>query len=545
MGNVRASGSSTRRAFARAIVRGAVVILTAGSIPSEASSIVELVLPGAATGQPVDAATSRRWFDWLTVNGFAVDRCGFNPLESTFVLEVPDDDSLKRLTDAGFSLTRTLRGDAMVPVVQTDPLYFDPDEIGAMLTQVAADHPTITRLFSVGTTFEGRDIFALEISDRPGVDEDEPAIQFNAQHHAREVATSHVLMDIVNTLTDGYGIDATITGWVNDFKTVCVPMVNPDGVQFVFNGSSFWRKNRQVYPGGCTGVDLNRNYPYRWGPDRCGSASSCSGATYKGPSAASELETQAMVALADSFKFVMATSYHAFGRFIDYPYACSTGSPGEIMPEHGVIDEMMNGVADAIDAVDAVPRYAVFSPTSAGALSGDDTSWYYAHMGVYSFIIEVGTAFEPAFSEVAGTIDRNRAGWQYMYDRLGQARIDVRVTDACTEEPIEADVTLDDFVFDTGELPRRTFLPFGRWTFLVEANQSYAVHVSEPGYTTQVVNVNLDNTPASVDVALVPTSACEPRAIPAASTWGLVALLLSVLGAGTLILTKPSFAHAP
>ena len=49
MGNVRASGSSTRRAFARAIVRGAVVILTAGSIPSEASSIVELVLPGAAT----------------------------------------------------------------------------------------------------------------------------------------------------------------------------------------------------------------------------------------------------------------------------------------------------------------------------------------------------------------------------------------------------------------------------------------------------------------------------------------------------------------
>ncbi|MCH7840539.1 MAG: NADP-dependent isocitrate dehydrogenase, partial [Planctomycetes bacterium] len=64
--------------------------------------------------------------------------------------------------------------------------------------------------------------------------------------------------------------------------------------------------------------------------------------------------------------------------------------------------EMMNGVADAIDAVDAVSRYAVFSPRAIGPLSGDDTSWYYAHAGAYSFIIEVGTSFEPAFSEVAG-----------------------------------------------------------------------------------------------------------------------------------------------
>ncbi|MCH7592101.1 MAG: hypothetical protein IH989_04885 [Planctomycetes bacterium] len=500
---------------------------------------MELAFPGAAAGQPVDAATSRQWFDWLTVNGFAIDRCGFNPLDSTIVLDVPDDESLKRLTDAGFSLTRTLRGGVSERTAQTDPQYFDPVEVGAMIAQVAADHPTITRVFLAGTTFEGRNIFALEISDRPGVDEDEPAIQFNAQHHAREVATSHVVMDVVNTLTDGYGVDATITGWVNDFKTVCVPMVNPDGIQFVFNGSSLWRKNRRVYAGGCTGVDLNRNYPYRWGPDRCGSTTSCSGVTYKGPSSASELETQAMMALADSFKFVMATSYHAFGRFIDYPYACSTGSPSEFMPEHGVIDEMMNGVADAIDAVDSVPRYTVFSPTSAGALSGDDTSWYYAHMGVYSFIIEVGTSFEPAFSQVAGIVNRNRSGWQYMYDRLGQARIDVHVTDACTDEPIEADVTLTDFAFDTGELARRTFLPFGRWTFVVEANQPYTVRVNESGYITQDVNVNVGNAPASVDIALVPTSLCEPLPIPAASTWGVVAFLLSVLSAGTLILRSP------
>ena len=114
---------------------------------------------------------------------------------------------------------------------------------------------------------------------------------------------------------------------------------------------------------------------------------------------------QAMISLAEAWDFTLAVSYHAYGRFIDYPYACSTGASGQLMPEHAVVDELMNGMADAIDAVDAVPRYAVFSPASAGPLSGDDTSWYYAHQGTYAMIVEVGTSFEPAFSQVGHITD--------------------------------------------------------------------------------------------------------------------------------------------
>ncbi len=499
---------------------------------------IEFALPEIVPGNPVDPATARRWFDWLAANGIEAGRCGFNPVAGTLVVDVRDADQLEQLTDAGFTVVQSLRAGEIDQAVLTDPHYFEPDEIEAMLAQVAADHPSIARRFTIGTTFEGRNVFALEISNRPGIAEDEPAILFNGQHHAREVATSHVVMDVVETLTNGYGVDPTITSWVDNCKTVCVPMVNPDGVHYVFDVNSMWRKNRQVYDGGCTGVDLNRNYPYRWGPDRCGSTSGCSGETYKGPSAASERETSALFALAGQFHFVMATSYHASGRFIDYPYACSDGSPGGIMPEHDVIDEMMNGVADAIDAVDAVPRYAVFSPVAIGPLSGDDTSWYYAHMGAYSFIIEVGTSFEPAFSEVSGIVDRNRGGWQYLYQRLGQARIDVHVSDACTGKPLEADVTLTDFLFDTGELPRRSFPPFGRWTFVVEADQSYTIRVSEPGYAAQTVAVVLGNEPVPVNVSLKPTSPCQPPPIPTASTWGLVVLTGLVLAAGGGILRR-------
>jgi hypothetical protein len=42
-------------------------------------------------------------------------------------------------------------GRARAPAIQSE--YFDLDEIEAMLEQLAMDHPDITNLFVIGTTF--------------------------------------------------------------------------------------------------------------------------------------------------------------------------------------------------------------------------------------------------------------------------------------------------------------------------------------------------------------------------------------------------------
>jgi hypothetical protein len=475
----------------------------------------------------------RMWRDWLIARGYSVDRCGHELKAGTMTVEVDGEAQRAKLLEAGFKLddVRVLPDSA----VQTQSQYFDPTEIASMLAQVSSDHSNIARVFSVGTTVQGRTIWGIEISNQPNTSEDEPAIQFNAQHHAREVATSHVAMDIVESLTNGYGIDSEITNWVDQYTTVVVPMVNPDGVQHVFNGTSSWRKNRMQYS--CIGVDLNRNYPYLWGPG-CGSSSTCTSDIYRGPSGASELETQAMINLQDQFHFVMATSYHSFGQFIDYPYACSNGSPAQQMPEHAVIHEMMHGVSDGIFAMDGT-RYDVYSPVPFGGVNGDDTSWYYAHRGVYAFIIEVGTSFEPPFAQVAGIVNQNRGGWKYLYDRLGQGRIDVHVLDACTKSPLDAEVTLKEYVFDTGEQPRITSLPFGRWTYVVHPNGTYTVRASKSGYVTQEVQASVANAPAGIEILLEPASpppgGCAQADIPAASTYGLIILVLLLLIAGILL----------
>lgn len=503
------------------------------SQPDE-TELIEVLLPGADGQGPEDLDAVIDWRNWLMERGFILDRCGQNPRAGVLQVGIRGADQRRLLLESGFKLIEVPHRDETGGVA-TQPQYFDPTEIATMLAQIHADHPDITRVFSIGTTFQGRSIWAIEISNQPDSIEDEPAIQFNAAHHAREVATPHVVMDIIEALTNGYGVDSQITQWVDDYTTVCVPMVNPDGVQHVFNGTSTWRRNRRTYPT-CTGVDLNRNYPYLWGPG-CGSSGSCND-LYRGPSAESELETQAMIGLQDQYHFVMAASYHSFGQFIDYPYACSNGSPSGQMPEHAVIHEMMHGVSDAIFAVDGT-RYDVYSPVPFGGVNGDDTSWYYAHRGVYAFIIEVGTSFEPLFSQVAGIVNQNRGGWRYMYERLGQARLDVHVRDACTGEPIDAEVTLKDYVFDTGELPRITSLPYGRWTYLVPANGSYTVRATKSGYHPFELPAEVLNSPVALDLELEPQNpppgGCATASIPASSTYGLVTMGLAVLIAGACL----------
>ncbi|HPF38594.1 MAG TPA: M14 family zinc carboxypeptidase [Phycisphaerae bacterium] len=483
------------------------VLMAVSTALADGPRSVELGLPAGEIRADA-AAEMREAIAWLVEHGATVDRCGVDVEGRRVVAEFGDDALLDDAVAAGYLVLGELAGDGAGPRGPgLDAAYLDPTEVEAFLSQVVADHPDITRMFSVGVTTEGRDIWAIEISDHPGDEEDEPAVLLNGLHHSREVVTPHIITDAIDVLTDGYAAnDPQIVAWVRDYKSIMIPMVNPDGSARVHAGDLNHRKNlRAVCTTSNPGVDLNRNYPYKWGAGTvCERGSGSSGSTcsdaYRGASAASEPETQAMMALSQIMRFSIVVSYHSYGRFIDYPYACNPGSPDLRMPEHDAIDAMMHGMRDAIFDVDGV-SYAVNSPIAIGPVNGDDTSWYYAHEGAYPFIVETTTSFQPSFSLVAGIVARNRAGWRYLYERLGGARIDVHVTSDC--EPLDAEVTILDYTYDTGELPRMTFLPFGRWTYLVPPNDNYTIRVSKPGYQTQDMNVVVGGTPVNVEVSLV------------------------------------------
>ena len=69
--------------------------------------------------------------------------------------------------------------------------------------------------------------------------------------------------------------DTRITDIVDSREIWIVPMLNPDGAEYDMSGGVFrhWRKNRQPIPDSTAiGIDLNRNWGYKWGGVRAKAA---------------------------------------------------------------------------------------------------------------------------------------------------------------------------------------------------------------------------------------------------------------------------------
>jgi len=148
---------------------------------------------------------------------------------------------------------------------------------------------------NIGTSIENRTLYSVKISDNPDVDESatEPGVYFDGIHHAREPMSMEVQLYYMWWLLENYSSNSEAQHLVNNREIFFVPIVNPDG--YVYNetyAGRDWRKNRRN-SGACFGVDLNRNYSYGWGIGSGSSSDPCSD-TYRGTSANSEPETQAV-----------------------------------------------------------------------------------------------------------------------------------------------------------------------------------------------------------------------------------------------------------
>lgn len=214
-------------------------------------------------------------------------------------------------------------------------------EVQGVLSQIAAAYPQIVEgPFAIGQTLEGRDILALKLSDNPSIDENEPEVRFDSMHHSREPMSMQTTLWYLLWCVENYGSDPLATYLVDERETWFIPVVNPDGYEYNRltnpNGGGLWRKNRRNNGDGTFGVDLNRNYPFQWGYDNFGSSPITIDETYRGPSPASEPETQVMVAFIDSRNFSTALSSHSFSNVYLHPWGYDFVTP----PDAAAYDEL-------------------------------------------------------------------------------------------------------------------------------------------------------------------------------------------------------------
>ena len=193
------------------------------------------------------------------------------------------------------------------------PARYSDEWVATTLRTFHQRFPTLTRLQSIGLSVEGRPIWALFIGRRLEEQDKRPTVLLNGAHHGVELHSIDMVMDAIEVLLlrsfarsraglrHDPVLDRQVARWLQELVVVCVPVVNPDGVWAALHGNPrTGRKNGRDSNGNgqldpMDGVDLNRNYPFRWGAlGEVGSSSNPLSFYFRGPAPASEPETRAM-----------------------------------------------------------------------------------------------------------------------------------------------------------------------------------------------------------------------------------------------------------
>lgn len=199
------------------------------------------------------------------------------------------------------------------------PTYRETDSI---LTSLQQKYPhLVKRMALTPKTLENRDILAVKVSSSPDADNHKPEALISGVQHAAEPIGAAVIRDDLVYLCENYGKDPEVTWLLDNRQIWFVPVMNPDGYEFIANGGDkMWRKNRRPNAGGSFGVDLNRNYPFKWGYDNVNSSPTPTAINYRGPSPASEPETKAMMAFVNQHRFRTWQNHHSPNDVLVIPF---------------------------------------------------------------------------------------------------------------------------------------------------------------------------------------------------------------------------------
>ncbi len=264
------------------------------------------------------------------------------PAKGTATVEVfLTDDQAGALRGKGVSLTEhTVSGAAKKRVAAAGDGVFRPYSgeggLREEILAVAAANPSITKVVSIGKTVQGKDILALKLTKgakryRDGA---KPSTLYMSNQHAREWITPEMTRRLLHHYVDGYGKDRRITRIVDGTELWFLLSANPDGYDFTHAADSnrLWRKNLRDNNGDGRittgdGVDLNRNFAYKWGYDNEGSSPNPASETYRGPGPSSEPETVALDRFQKRIGFEYGINYHSAAELLLYGVGWQVATP--------------------------------------------------------------------------------------------------------------------------------------------------------------------------------------------------------------------------
>ncbi|MFC1738501.1 M14 family zinc carboxypeptidase [Planctomycetota bacterium] len=363
-------------------------------------------------------------------------------------------------------------------------LYHNYTTLTADLQAYAADYNDICRLSSLGKSVQGREIWAMKITDNPEQEEDEPEFKYVSTMHGDEPVGTEMCLYFIDLLLTSYDSEPNITDMVDSTEIWIVPLMNPDGLEL---GTRF----------NADGYDLNRSFPEGSSDDYMD--------IFGGPYNNTEgrpTEVAHLMRWSQAQSFVLSANLHTGSLVVNYPYDNDgLGNVDSPTPDDALFEDIAR-------------RYSYYNPpmwnsstftdgiTNGAAwyvVSGGMQDWNYRYISDNEVIIELSDVKTPPESELPDFWADNKDS---MLAYLEAVHMGIRgiVTDTVSGKPIWADIRVEGVDHPVFSDPNvgdyyRMLLP-----------GTYNLVVTAPGYKrTTIAGVNvLDGETTRVDVALEP-----------------------------------------
>ncbi len=333
----------------------------------------------------------------------------------------------------GFMLVLTVLLNNVSVLAQSKPWgdwahYHNYTEIVNTLLYLNTTYSNIVDVFSIGKSWLNQDIYCLKLTNETSLSP-KPKLLFVGYHHARERITAELTLYFAVQAALDYGVNASITRMLNSSEIYLVVALNVDGFEAVeqnewhrknlhpfdedsdslfdedppddqdgdgyienlqqWNGAEWevvqWEGVDNDADGSPNedwvgGVDLNRNYGYKWDAPVDSGSSDPKAEDFRGPAPFSEPETQALRDLALQHSFRYAVSFHSGAESISYPWDYTAAAA----PHKSTLQEIASELSQL--------THAPYAQSGAWyTLSGSWDDWMYGSQGTFAFTCEIYT----------------------------------------------------------------------------------------------------------------------------------------------------------
>ena len=180
--------------------------------------------------------------------------------------------------------------------------YYAFDEMYSTVKNITSQKCSqISRIYTIGKSVKGRDLFVVEFSKTPGKrDLLVPEFKYVGNMHGNEVVGKELLLHLVNELCTKYSTNTTIRNLITNTRIHILITMNPDGFSTAIEGQCTGNVGRP----NANGFDLNRNFPD----------------PYYSRTSPLQVETKAIMTWLDQYPFVLSANLHGGTIVANYPY---------------------------------------------------------------------------------------------------------------------------------------------------------------------------------------------------------------------------------